>query len=286
MESITFGTYPQQNETERRPIEWIVLGIRENKALCIARYGLVTAAYCDPAGARTNLRNVEWEYSCARKWCNHEFLENAFSEHERQILSPKGIDAAGFGCGYLCQDKVFLLTEKGVRKYLQDFEERMATPTPNARYKGASTQVVNGRECASWWILPEYVRGDVVTLESGEQYRGIIYPKAVGPDGQVQYNSLNIDHSDYMIRPCILVDLAKAHECGYIQFDKLSKQEFEYYKLGVGVVIRLNRSKEQLCRLDGRHNVWIEDPGLYEEFIHGNYPAKRIGFDDIFGSSR
>ena len=286
METITFGTFPQKNESEKRPIEWIVLGIRMQKALCISKYALTAMSYCEPKKSKDDFRNIEWQNSLAREWCNHYFLEKAFSDEDRSILSPKGIDATGFGYGYLCQDRVFLLTEKGVRKYLQDYEERKADATDYAKKQGAQTTDIDGHTYANWWILPECVKGDIVNLPSGEQYRGNIYPKAVSPAGEILFSSINIDHDDYTIRPCILVDLPKAHDMGYIQFDKLAAQEFEYYKLGFGAIIKLNREKELLYRLDPRHNVWLEEPGLYAEFMHGNYQAKRIGFDDIFNSDK
>ena len=60
-----------------------------------------------------------------------------------------------------------------------------------------------------WWLLPECDRNCGKLLSaSGMPYEyGNIYPKAVFPNGEIGFHGRNIFHSDFMIRPCILLNV-------------------------------------------------------------------------------
>ena len=70
---ITFGKYEQDNNVGngREDIEWLVLDVKDNKALIISKYGLD----CQPYNA--SQAEVTWENCTLRKWLNDNFLSKA-----------------------------------------------------------------------------------------------------------------------------------------------------------------------------------------------------------------
>lgn len=76
-----------------------------------------------------------------------------------------------------------------------------------------------------WWLLPECDRNCGKLLSaSGMPYEyGNIYPKAVFPNGEIGFHGRNIFHSDFMIRPCILLNVYRdkndyrEYDLAYIQ---------------------------------------------------------------------
>jgi hypothetical protein len=97
-QNVTFGRYPQtSNATEQTPIEWIVLEVKDGKALLLSKYGLDTKLYCGES-FNTLLRynglyeGITWERSSLREWLNKEFLIAAFSEVERRAIQNSKVD--------------------------------------------------------------------------------------------------------------------------------------------------------------------------------------------------
>ena len=73
---IKFGSYPQDANGVKFPIEWLVLDVKENEALLISRYGLDYKPYGnDPY-------SFWWERSELRRWLNDNFIKSAFSNED------------------------------------------------------------------------------------------------------------------------------------------------------------------------------------------------------------
>lgn len=187
-DTITFGNYRQENNdktNEKKPIEWIVLDKKENKALLISKYGLDVQPY------HTESVEVTWETCSLRKWLNGSFLENAFTEREREAILETNVDnsmsqgAAAYKTvgGNNTKDKVFLLSYHEARKlYFHSDEARTAKPTAYAITRKAWVSPDNGN---GWWWLrspgqeqlqAEAVRGDGKLGTIGVSRPGCVRP--------------------------------------------------------------------------------------------------------------
>ena len=194
--TVLIGAYPQRSPHDFSPIAWIVLETRGSTALCISRGCLITSGYCDPRKVYGRPELLWWENSMAREICNHRFLDIAFSAEEKTRLIPREMRSVQLG--RQCADSVFLLSEQVAYRYFPSSAHRQARPSPLARSEGAFMGWTEDTEvCTSWWLLP------------GENAYGIpdgsIYPKAILPTGDSQFHGRNIYHTDFTLRPCILI---------------------------------------------------------------------------------
>lgn len=205
-DTVDFGTYLQDGDIPTK-VEWTVINIDEGKALLISKYALITSGYCKTPVK--SFRQLEWEGSLAREICRN-FFDECFSQSEQAAICEKKIEANGFGKD--CFDRVFLLSEAEVKHYLPTEGQRKCKPTSKAKATGARMGWTDDTlDYTSWWILPECYRdGGISKLyDSDEEYNGSIYPKAVFQMGEIQYHGRNVYHSDFCIRPSILVGIEK-----------------------------------------------------------------------------
>lgn len=193
--TVLIGAYPQRSLHDFSPIAWTVLEVTDTTALCIAKDCLITSGYCDPH-APGKPEWIWWENSIARKICNCDFFESAFSEGEKARIIPRKVSGVQFGKE--CADRVFLLSEQEIRHYFPTDRQRMAAPTACAVQKGAFCWRWDEEKIyTGWWLLPE---------ENAYGYQdGSIYPKAVFPNGEIQFHGRNVLHGDFTIRPCIQI---------------------------------------------------------------------------------
>lgn len=207
-DELPFGTYLQEGDTPTK-VDWIILHIADGKALLISKYALITTGYCETH--IKSFKQLEWEGCLAREKCR-QFFVDCFSRSERAAICEKKIELNGFGMD--CLDHVFLLSEEEVKKYLPSSEKRKCKPTPKAKAAGARMGWTDDtRDYTSWWILPECERGCLCRLyDSDEEYNGTIYPKAVFQMGEIQFHGRNVCHSDFCLRPSILVEIDKLQE--------------------------------------------------------------------------
>ena len=137
-DTVFFGTYEQDNDVTNgnEAIQWRVLDVQGNKALIISQYGLDAQPY-----HKTN-DGVTWETSFLRDWLNSEFLYTAFTDGEEKNIITEMVSADansyyGTDPGNATQDKVFLLSEAEIQKYLTSDKERFCKPTDYAIARGA-----------------------------------------------------------------------------------------------------------------------------------------------------
>ena len=166
---VTFGSYEQDNNPDNgpEPIEWIVLEVKDGKALLLSRYGLDAIPY------NTEEAEVTWETCTLRKWLNSDFLGRAFSGEEQACILTAEVDngpGQGYGewsasGGNNTQDKLFLLSFReanryfGVKHYHEDDGKntvsRMA-PTAYAIAQGAWADAecftADGSRAGLWWL--------------------------------------------------------------------------------------------------------------------------------------
>jgi hypothetical protein len=149
-EYVLFGTYEQDKNTSngKEEVEWLVLEVKDGKALVISKYALDCQPY------NTSDTAVTWETCTLRKWLNNDFLDSAFSADEKAVISTVTVSADNnpeysTNPGNATQDQVFLLSVTEVNKYFGSDSARLCEPTDYAVANGVWTH--NGGNCR-WWL--------------------------------------------------------------------------------------------------------------------------------------
>ena len=155
-DTVSFGSYEQDNDSGngKEKIEWLVLEVRDGKALLISRYALDTQPY------NTEMIRVTWEKSTLRSWLNGEFFLAAFDQNEQKLISRTIVTAEANPqrdtyTGFDTKDKVFLLSINEVNTYLGSRSKQVCTPTAYAIAKGAFYAMGYGENksaSARWWL--------------------------------------------------------------------------------------------------------------------------------------
>ena len=133
---VQYGSYEQDNNLKngKEPIDWIVLD-EDNK-----RYLLISSKLLDAACYNNVWMETGWKTCSLRNWLNESFLEEAFTEEQKDNISKwhSSLD-----------DKVFILSKKELNAYLPDQEDRAVEATPYAEARGVFVHD-NGK--AWWWV--------------------------------------------------------------------------------------------------------------------------------------
>lgn len=162
---VTFGRYPQTSEgTDQTPIGWIVLEVKDRKALLLSKYGLDMKMYNDEYG------DITWADSTLRKWLNKSFLNNAFTEEEKRAIMETKVDnsrSQGYSDfdisgGNDTVDLVFLLSYAEANRYLGVMHKNgenvtsRVSPTAYAIARGADIKseykTAEGEDAGYWWL--------------------------------------------------------------------------------------------------------------------------------------
>lgn len=77
---IRFGKWPQRKSGEPKPIEWVVLDIKDGNALLLS-YWII-----DVIKFNEKWEDVIWEISTLRKWMNVDFKSQAFDSQEKNHI--------------------------------------------------------------------------------------------------------------------------------------------------------------------------------------------------------
>ena len=148
---LIFGMYEQDNDLTngKEDIEWMVLAREENKILVISKYALDFKLY------NTNSTKVTWETCSLRKWLNNDFINIAFADNEKAMISMITVSADknpnyDTTPGQATQDQVFLLSITEANKYFSSDSARQCKPTDYVVGTGAYVNRDNGN---CWWWL-------------------------------------------------------------------------------------------------------------------------------------
>ena len=188
---INFGAYEQDNNTsnDKEYVEWLVLEIKDGKALVISKYALDCKEY--------HHTDVTWETSTLRKWLNNDFLNSAFSADEKAMIPTVTVSAdenPGYSTnpGKATQDQVFLLSVPEANKYFSSDSARQCKPTDYAVANGVDVNSSNGN--CEWWLRSPGLYQDRAAL--------------VDDDGDVYENgSVVYRYYDLAVRPALWIDL-------------------------------------------------------------------------------
>lgn len=145
-DTFLFGNYEQDNDnnTSKENIEWIVL-YKSNKNSML----LVSKKILDAKPYSFADNNVTWENSYAREFLNKEFYDTAFEDFDKHFIMQNTMSNAAnvnykTSGGNNTLDRVFLLSENQIKRYLKKNENRIAEATAYAKNKGLSS--------ASYWL--------------------------------------------------------------------------------------------------------------------------------------
>lgn len=189
---INFGAYEQDNNTSngKEDIEWLVLEVKDGKALVISKYALDCQPY------NTSYTDVTWETCTLRKWLNNDFINAAFSANEKAMIPTVTVSADdnpyySTNPGNATQDQVFLLSITEVNKYFSSNSARQGEPTNCAVASGAYVNSSNGN---CWWWLrsPGSNRSNVARVSN---------------DGDVSEHGYRVNGDNYAVRPALWIDL-------------------------------------------------------------------------------
>lgn len=187
---IKFGKYEQDNNIAngKEDIEWLVLDKVDGKALVISKYALDCKQY------NTSRTNVTWETCSIRSWLNTDFINSAFSNTEKEMISTVTVTADqnskySTNPGINTADKVFLLSAIEANKYFNSDTARKCAPTAYAKARGCYADDTNGN-CWCWWrSIGEFQDRAVFT-----NYIGVVY-----------YHGNRVDREDYGVRPAFWI---------------------------------------------------------------------------------
>ena len=189
---INFGAYEQDNNTSngKENVEWLVLEIKDGKALVISKYALDCRLY------NTSYTDVTWETCTLRKWLNNDFLGAAFSADEKAMIPTVTVSADknpiySTNPGNATQDQVFLLSIKEVNKYFSSDSARQCEPTDYAVANGAYVNSSNG--FCGWWLRSP----------GGGQDNAA----RVRDDGDVNESGVDVYYGSDAVRPALWIDL-------------------------------------------------------------------------------
>ena len=195
---INFGAYEQDNNTSngKEDVEWLVLEIKDGKALVISYYALDCKPY------NTSYTDVTWETSTLRKWLNNDFLNSAFSADEKAMIPTVSVSADknryySTNPGNATQDQVFLLSIPEVNKYFADSEiipysERHCVPTDFAVANGDGESDSGNYQ---WWLRSPGGSQDNAAFVTNDSF------------GFVSEYGYDVDDDTIAVRPAIWISL-------------------------------------------------------------------------------
>ena len=189
-EYILFGAYEQDNNTSngKEDVEWLVLEVKDGKALVISKYALDSKPY------NTSYTDVTWATCTLRNWLNNDFIDEAFSAYEKAVISTVTVSADenpeySTNPGNATRDRVFLLSIAEANKYFSSDSARQCGITDYAAANYYDYSQYKGDCC--WWLRsPGYGQNDAAYVYYGD----------------VEELGMNVSF-DYNVRPALWIDL-------------------------------------------------------------------------------
>ena len=139
---VQFGRYPQGANGEIQPITWRVINEDDEKMLLISELCLDSVPMMKESKEKSD---NTWYSSYLRAWLNTRFLNEAFSDDERELIKLRKPSEETIA------DAVSLLSEKDIDYYFLHNPGYIlkSEPTPYGRKKGVGVKEVV--QSAYWW---------------------------------------------------------------------------------------------------------------------------------------
>ena len=191
-DTVLFGEYEQDKDISngKEDIAWLVLEVKDGKALVVSKYALDCKQY------NTSNTIVTWETCTLRKWLNNDFINAAFSSYERAMIPTVMVSAdkrPGHSAnpGNATQDQVFLLSITEANKYFNSNGARQCEPTDYAVANG-SRESHSGNFCWWWLRSPGSTQDSAAYVYSG---------------GGVIESGNDVDYNDGAVRPAMWITM-------------------------------------------------------------------------------
>ena len=174
----------------KEAIEWLVLEVKNGKALVISKYALDCQPY------NTSYTSVTWETCTLRKWLNNDFANAAFSAEERAMIPTVTVSDDknpyfSTNPGNATEDQIFLLSIREAKKYFGSVDARQCKAT---EYAVAGGEYVNSSNGNCWWWL----------RSPGDSQYSAAY---VRDGGGVIVDGIIVYYSNSAVRPALWINL-------------------------------------------------------------------------------
>ncbi len=244
---VNFGAYEQDNDTSdgKEAIEWIVLDVKDNKALLLSHHALDFQPFVTKGDIFT------WEESFVRQWLNDSFINDAFSGNEQEMILTTKVSAdrnpkSNTDPGKTTEDQIFLLSITEAEQLFASNEERQCAATAYAM-----AEADNSSETCWWWLRSPGRFNYMATEISNE---GAInnFGKSTGRNG--------------FVRPSLWVDLEAVKAEKSAAFEQTndtidSASQFEIKELkeaSVGDYVLFGRYEQDNDNSSGREDIeWL-----------------------------
>ena len=165
---VEFGNYIQGTNEQSDKIKWKVLDKQEDRLLLFSLYGLENKEYNE----QCNKKGSDWEYCSLRQWLNDEFLHNAFTQTEQDLIentiiaADRDTENNDTNKEKTVTDKVFLISESEADKYFPSAKEKICYATAALRAQGDTFY----RKCM-WWLRSSQRRTELFIDMNGNKHR-------------------------------------------------------------------------------------------------------------------
>ena len=186
---ITMGEFEQDNDfgNGSEPLEWRVLKKSDHRILVITEKIIHARCFHETS------QRIRWRASDIRSWLNDDFLWDAFTSAERDLipeveLPDIGNEKFGIGYGSETMDRIFLLDVEEVNSYFKSTSDRAAEATAYANAQGFSSNTDGW-----WWLRNAGQDLDHASLVSGK--------------GNLYKAGDRLSRSNYGVRPAMWIEL-------------------------------------------------------------------------------
>lgn len=177
-DTFKFGSYAHvdSGSTRKQTIEWKVLKVDGSKLYLVSKYVLEKKPY-----HTSNTKTINWSNCSLRTWLNNTFLQNAFTQAERNaIVSTSITSKTSTGSTTTTKDKIFLPTYSELNSNLEKADLK---PSNKKNVKVIA------------WSRDRY---------TGMSYSSTAYAQTISASGDSSYQKVT---GNQYVRPAMWVDL-------------------------------------------------------------------------------
>lgn len=204
---VMLGSYEQDNNKENgeEDLEWLVLDIKDGKALVLSKYAI------DLQPLNMESAEVTWETCTLRQWMNEDFMDKAFTDAEKAIIPTVTVpahrhpDLPVIDTGNPTQDQIFALSFVEFLEYMPSDEILRCAATEYVKAKLPTIRYYDEAVGCAWWLRTSGMASThhayvIAPLKNG----GVVRPLM---DGFLTTNNGVIMSADYPVRPAMWIDM-------------------------------------------------------------------------------
>lgn len=177
-QSVGIGDIVRFGEYGYEEIEWKVIDKSGDKRLLISEYGLDCVEYDNQNSNNYSPQAVSWEDCSLRRWLNHNFYKEAFTDREAEVILSVSDDGIS--------DKVFILSYSQLEEYFPAQRSRICEPTAYSIENGSYNNY------GGWWWL--------------RTNKSATHISSVNADSAIDFNT-RVNGQKATVRVCIWVEV-------------------------------------------------------------------------------